>query len=82
MCEGGGTELAKEPRLTLGFAGTPMSVSALKRIWPVLIVPEVHSAEVALVPWSSPCRRPDAERPLVTVDLPEPSDPEAGDEEA
>lgn len=31
-----------EPRLTLGMAGTPMSVSALKRIWPVLINPEVR----------------------------------------
>jgi hypothetical protein len=26
----------------LGFAGTPMSVSALKRIWPTIIVPEVR----------------------------------------
>src|ERR1700730_3716458 len=31
-----------EPRLTLGFAGTPMSASALKRMWPTLIVPEVR----------------------------------------
>jgi hypothetical protein len=31
-----------EPRLTLGFAGTPMSASALKRMWPVLVVPEVR----------------------------------------
>src|SRR5947207_292365 len=31
-----------EPRLTLGFAGTPMSASALKRMWPILIVPEVR----------------------------------------
>jgi len=31
-----------EPRLQLGFAGTPMSASALKRMWPVLIVPEVR----------------------------------------
>jgi hypothetical protein len=37
----------------------------------ILIVPEVHSAEVALIPWSSPCRRPGRERPLVTVTLPE-----------
>ena len=29
-------------RLQLGFAGTPMSASALKRIWPTLIVPEVR----------------------------------------
>ena len=31
-----------EPRLQLGFAGTPMSASALKRVWPILIVPEVR----------------------------------------
>src|SRR4051794_10608569 len=31
-----------EPRLQLGFAGTPMSASALKRMWPVLIVPELR----------------------------------------
>jgi len=28
--------------MKLGFAGTPMSASALKRMWPVLIVPEVR----------------------------------------
>jgi hypothetical protein len=38
----GSVDYAAEPRLTLGFAGTPMSVSALKRIWPTLIVPEVR----------------------------------------
>src|SRR3954462_9464869 len=38
----GSIDYASEPRLTLGFAGTPMSVSALKRIWPILIVPEVR----------------------------------------
>src|SRR5438270_6059333 len=38
----GSVDYASEPRLTLGFAGTPMSVSALKRIWPTLIVPEVR----------------------------------------
>ncbi|HMI15048.1 MAG TPA: DUF3971 domain-containing protein, partial [Bradyrhizobium sp.] len=38
----GGIDYAGEPRLTLGFAGTPMSASALKRIWPILIVPEVR----------------------------------------
>jgi hypothetical protein len=38
----GSVDYASEPRLTLGFAGTPMSASALKRIWPVLIVPEVR----------------------------------------
>lgn len=31
-----------EPRLMLGLAGTPMPVSALKRIWPIVIVPEVR----------------------------------------
>jgi hypothetical protein len=31
-----------EPRLQLGFAGTPMSASALKRMWPILIVPELR----------------------------------------
>jgi hypothetical protein len=38
----GGVDYSAEPRLTLGFAGTPMSASALKRMWPVLIVPEVR----------------------------------------
>jgi hypothetical protein len=38
----GSVDYASEPRLTLGFAGTPMSTSALKRIWPILIVPEVR----------------------------------------
>jgi hypothetical protein len=38
----GSIDYAGEPRLTLGFAGTPMSASALKRIWPILIVPEVR----------------------------------------
>jgi hypothetical protein len=38
----GSIDYASEPRLTLGFAGTPMSTSALKRIWPILIVPEVR----------------------------------------
>jgi hypothetical protein len=35
-------DYAGEPRLTLGFAATPMPVSALKRIWPILIVPELR----------------------------------------
>jgi hypothetical protein len=71
----------------------------------MLIVPEVHAAEVAFIPWSSPARRADEERPLVAVSVPddvpgehpaaaaeeepteppaadEPSDSEAGDEEA
>jgi Protein of unknown function len=38
----GSIDYSTEPRLTLGFAGTPMSASALKRMWPVLIVPEVR----------------------------------------
>src|SRR3954451_15170842 len=38
----GSIDYAGEPRLTLGFAGTPMSASALKRMWPMLIVPEVR----------------------------------------
>ena len=38
----GSIDYSGEPRLQLGFAGTPMSVSALKRIWPTLIVPEVR----------------------------------------
>ncbi len=35
-------DYSAEPRLTLGFAGTPMSASALKRMWPTIIVPEVR----------------------------------------
>jgi hypothetical protein len=31
-----------EPRLTAGLAGTPMSASELKRMWPVVINPEVR----------------------------------------
>lgn len=38
----GSIDYAAEPRLTLGFAGTPMSALALKRMWPALIVPEVR----------------------------------------
>lgn len=38
----GSIDYSGEARLQLGFAGTPMSASALKRIWPVLIVPEVR----------------------------------------
>ncbi|MBI5265107.1 MAG: hypothetical protein HY852_25210 [Bradyrhizobium sp.] len=38
----GTVDYSGEPRLTLGFAGTPMSASALKRMWPTLIVPEVR----------------------------------------
>jgi hypothetical protein len=38
----GGIDYSGEPRLTLGFAGTPMPAYALKRMWPILIVPEVR----------------------------------------
>jgi Protein of unknown function len=38
----GSVDYSAEPRLTLGFAGTPMSASALKRMWPTLIVPELR----------------------------------------
>jgi hypothetical protein len=38
----GSIDYSGEPQLKLGFAGTPMSASALKRIWPTLIVPEVR----------------------------------------
>jgi hypothetical protein len=55
----------------------------------MLVVPEVHGAELAFVPWSDPTRRPHDERPLVVVavadDEPEEpgfSDAQPGDEEA
>jgi hypothetical protein len=38
----GSIDYSGEPRLQLGFAGTPMSASALKRIWPALVVPELR----------------------------------------
>lgn len=38
----GSIDYSGEPRLQLGFAGTPMSASALKRVWPAIIVPEVR----------------------------------------
>ncbi len=38
----GSIDYSAEPRLTLGFAGTPMTASALKRMWPTLVVPEVR----------------------------------------
>jgi hypothetical protein len=37
----------------------------------ILIVPEVHAAEIVFVPWSSPARRPEEERPLVAVAVPD-----------
>jgi hypothetical protein len=43
----------------------------------MLIVPEVHAAEIAFIPWSSPARRPPEERPLVPVAVAdEPEEPE------
>src|SRR5262245_1627599 len=38
----GMVDYSGEPRLQLGFAGTPMSASALKRMWPILVVPELR----------------------------------------
>lgn len=38
----GSIDYSGEPRLQLGFAGTPMSAIALKRVWPTIIVPEVR----------------------------------------
>src|SRR6266853_633018 len=38
----GNIDYSGEARLQLGFAGTPMSAAALKRMWPILIVPEVR----------------------------------------
>lgn len=63
----------------------------------IFLVPEIRGAEVVFLPWRSPRRRPEADRPLVEVQVPgsveEPSeldsgpldpgplDPEPGDEE-
>ncbi|MBA2403057.1 MAG: hypothetical protein H0V72_31045, partial [Bradyrhizobium sp.] len=38
----GSVDYSGEARLQLGFAGTPMPAAALKRMWPILIVPEVR----------------------------------------
>ena len=38
----GSLDYSGEARLRLGMAATPMPVAVLKRIWPVLIVPEVR----------------------------------------
>ncbi|WP_298252273.1 DUF3971 domain-containing protein [Bradyrhizobium sp.] len=38
----GSIDYSDEPRMTLGFAGTPMSVAALKRIWPSLVVADIR----------------------------------------
>jgi Protein of unknown function len=45
----GSLDYAAEPRLMVGFAGTPMSASALKRIWPILVVPELREWVVGRV---------------------------------
>jgi hypothetical protein len=47
----------------------------------ILLVPEVHGAEVAFLPWTSPARRPESERPLVAVEVPETVDEPDYDEE-
>jgi hypothetical protein len=39
----GSVDYSAEPRLTLGFVGTPMSVSALKRVWPALVVADIRA---------------------------------------
>ena len=36
-------EYADEPRLKLALAGTPMTATALKQMWPVLIVPDLRA---------------------------------------
>ena len=38
----GSIDYSGEPLIRLGFAGTPMSATAMKRIWPALITPEVR----------------------------------------
>jgi Protein of unknown function len=38
----GTVDYSGEPRLMLGFAGTPMSVAALKRVWPTLVVGDIR----------------------------------------
>src|SRR5580698_7047241 len=38
----GSVDYSGEPRMMLGFAGTPMTVAALKRIWPALVVADVR----------------------------------------
>jgi hypothetical protein len=55
----------------------------------MLVVPEVHGAEVVFLPWSDPSRRPVDDRPLVVVAVaddepeePDGLDPQSGDEEA
>lgn len=38
-----------DPRVNLGIAGTPMAVSALKKLWPVFVNPELRSWVIAHV---------------------------------
>ncbi len=38
----GSIDYSGEPRMTLGFAGTPMTAAALKRIWPALVVADIR----------------------------------------
>ena len=38
----GSIDLGAEPRLAMGLAGNQMSVTALKRIWPVFVAPNVR----------------------------------------
>lgn len=35
----------------------------------LFLAPEVHGAEIAFLPWDSPARRPELERPLVAVQV-------------
>jgi hypothetical protein len=50
----------------------------------MLIVPDVHAAEITFLPWSSPARRAEEERPLVDVDVPDetPDEPAHAEEDA
>jgi Protein of unknown function/AsmA-like C-terminal region len=45
----GNIDYSAEPRLTLGFAAAPMSASALKRMWPTLVVPELREWVIARI---------------------------------
>jgi hypothetical protein len=38
----GSVDYSGEPRITLGFAGTPMSAAQLKRVWPSLVVADIR----------------------------------------
>ena len=43
----GSIDYSGEPLLRLGLAGTPMSASNLKRIWPTIVVPEARMGDRA-----------------------------------